>query len=261
MNVTKAIVAGTLALAFGSLALPASANIVFTGNGDSENSTPGHPVAVSAQAEFDLTGSLLTLVLTNTSGDTAAQGDALTGIVFNITGNQTLAFDKTGPTCGQSLGAGSAIWTGGGSSNTTDSLCGSWTNVLPAVKPIPAEFGVATTGFGGEFNGGSITRGNASPNYGIVGDLTFPGNIGGSRFPFIQNQVQFAFNVTSGNFLESDIKGVTFLFGTNGTADVAGKCVRNCTFDLPEPPPFALLGLGALALAFTRRKRKASMRA
>jgi MYXO-CTERM domain-containing protein len=260
MNVTKAIVASTLALAFGSLALPAGANIVFTGNGNSENSTPGHKVAVSAQAEFDLTGSLLTLLLTNTSGDTAKQGDALTGIVFNITGDQTLAFDMTGPTCGQSLGAGSKIWTDG-SSSTTDSLCGSWTSVLAAVKPIPAEFGVATTGFNGEFNGGSITRGDSSPNYGIVGDLTFPGSIGGSKYPFIQNQAQFAFNVTSGNFLESDIKGVTFLFGTDGTAGVAGKCVRNCTFDLPEPPPFALLGLGALALAFTLRKRKASMRA
>jgi MYXO-CTERM domain-containing protein len=257
MNVTKAIVASTLALAFGSLALPAGANIVFTGNGNSENSA-----AVSAQAEFDLTGSLLTLLLTNTSGDTAAQGDALTGIVFSITGNQTLAFDMTGPTCGQSLGAGSKIWTGGHSSNTTDALCGSWTSVLAAVPPIPAEFGVATTGFNGEFNGGSITRGNASPNYGIVGDLTFPGSIGGSQSPFIQNQMQFAFNVTSGHFLESDIKGVTFLFGTDGTASVPGtKCVRNCTFELPEPPPFALLGLGALALAFTLRKRKAAMRA
>ena len=46
-----------------------------------------------------------------------------------------------------------------------------------------AEFGVATTGFNGEFNGGSITLGNASPDYGIVGSSTFPGSIGESQIP------------------------------------------------------------------------------
>jgi hypothetical protein len=240
-----------LAVAVSSIAVcaPAHATVTFTGNGTTENSN-----ATSASASFTLSGSTLTLVLTNTGGATAAQGDAITGIVFSINGSQSLSFDMTGPTCGESLPGGSFIWTSGTSSNNFDPLCGSWTSVLAASPPVPAEFGVATTGFNGEFNGGSITLGNASPNYGIVGIGTFPGTIGGSQFPFIQNQLVFQFTVTSGTFTEADITGVNFLSGTAGTAHFTGQC---CTLQAPEPGSLALLGLASLLLPLgLRRGRK-----
>jgi hypothetical protein len=118
---------------------------------------------------------------------------------------------------------------------------------------------VATTGYGGQFNGGSITLGNASPNYGIVAANTFPAaSFGGSQFPFIQNSLQFQFTVDSGSFSENDINGVAFLFGTRGTSVITGECKEGCTplhEDLPEPGSLALLSLGAMALAAGRRKR------
>jgi hypothetical protein len=238
-----------------ALPLPASANIVFTGSGNSEN---GH--AVSGEAEFSLSGSILTLLLTNTSGDTAAQGDTLTGLLFSINGNQTLAFDMTGPSCDIALPGGSLVWTSGTSSSASSALCGSWTNVLADAPPIATEFGVAATGFNGEFNGDSIGLGNASPNYGIVGGSTFPGSIGGSQFPFVQNRMQFAFHVTAGAFPVTAVTQVNFLFGTDGSGNVAGQCTRGCTLEVPEPPMPALLAAGAAMLAFALRRRRSHRR-
>jgi hypothetical protein len=252
MKPTSALLAAALALAAGSVAVPAAATVIFGDSGLTENNHPA-----SGTAQFTLSGGILTVVLTNTSGDTSDQGDTLTGLVFSIAGTQTLSFDMTDPTCGETLGPSSAIWTSGTASNTTDPLCGSWTNDLAASPPIAAEFGVATTGFNGEFNGGSITLGNASPDYGIVGALTFPGSIGGSKFPFIQNALQFTFTVTSGSFSESDISGVDLLFGTAGTAEISTHCEQGCTQQIPEPSPLALLAAGGVLLALGRRRRSA----
>jgi hypothetical protein len=250
MKHTTSLIAAT-ALAICSVAAPASATVIYSGSGPTENA--GH--TGSGQAAFTISGSTLTLLLTNTSGDTTDQGDALTGVVFSILGNQTLTFDMTGPTCGMQLGGTSTIWTNGTTSNTSDALCGSWTSALAASPTIPAEFGVATTGFGGEFNGGSITLGNASPDYGIVGASTFPGSIGGSKFPFIQNSLLFTFGITSGSFDETDINGVSLLFGTDGTGDVGATCIRGCTSQqVPEPSPLALIGVGGVLLMHGRRR-------
>ena len=82
-----------------------------------------------------------------------------------------------------------------------------------------AAYGVATTGFNNRFNGGSISLGNAGPNYGIVAANTFDGtnvSFGGSQFPFIQDSMAFTFTGVSG-VGESQIKNVQLLFGTDGT--------------------------------------------
>lgn len=252
-DIGKRLANAALVLAAGTsfFALPVNA-ILFSGTGTNPE-TSGH--SVSGQANFTLSGSILTLILTNTSGDTSDQGDALTGLIFTIGGSQTLS------TSCPSLPSGSAIWTSTSASNTIDPLCGSWTDQLAASPPLAAEFGVATTGFNGEFNGGSISLGNASPNYGIVGGLTFPGTIGGSQFPFIQNALKFDFTVASGSVALGDISGVQFLFGTDGTGKIPGNRVsqQQDPPTVPEPDSLALVALALLVLAATGKGRKRTL--
>jgi len=261
MKLKNTLTAGVFALAAAAVAGPANGTVVFTGSGLGED-----PVSVSGSASFTLTGTTLTLILANTTGSpTPAQGDTITGLVFSINGLQTLSFAMSGAGCGPTLGAGSNLFTGVTTTNNGASLCGSWTNALAATPTIPAEFGVGTTGWNngttGEFIGGSITLGNASPDYGIVAPGTFPippgPGFGGSKFPFAQNELVFQFTLTSGSFSESDITGVNFLVGTDGTKSFEG-CNPCTEHESPEPDSLALLGFAGLLLAFTARRRALS---
>ena len=231
-----AAAAGFAALAASS----ASASVIFNGSGIN----PEVSGAASASAVFSISGDVLTVVLTNTTAPrTTAQGNALTGVVFDIDGNgPVLNFTSI------ALTSGSEIWTSKTAHNTVNPLAGSWTSVLGS-SPL-AEYGVATSGFNGAFNGGSISLGNASPNYGIVAAGTFDGSnvsFGGSQFPFIQNSLTLTFSGASG-LSESAIANVKFLFGTDGTGVVGGNLI-------PAPGALALLGLGGITL---RRRRRAA---
>ncbi len=194
----------------------------------------------SGSATFTITGNTLTLVLTNsTAPRTTAQGNALTGVTFDITpGSPVLSLTGTAMT------AGSLLWNSKTSSTSSAALAGSWTNVLGG-SPL-GEYGVATTGFNGRFNGGSISLGNASPNHGIVSAGTFDGtnvSFGGSQFPFIQNSMTFTFSGVSG-IGESQINNVKLLFGTDGTGVIT-----------TTPAPGAAVLTGIAGLAATRRRR------
>jgi hypothetical protein len=212
--------------------------IVFSGSGNN----PEVSATASGSASFSIAGNILTLVLTNTTAPrTSAQGNALTGVTFDITpGSPVLTLTSTAIT------AGSLLWNSKTSSTAAASLAGSWTNVLGG-SPL-GEYGVASTGFNNRFNGGSISLGNSSPNYGIVAAGTFDGTnsvaFGGSQFPFIQNSMTFTFSGVSG-ISESQIANVKLLFGTDGTGVVNTL--------VPAPAP-ALLGLAGL-LGVSRRRR------
>jgi hypothetical protein len=225
---------------------PARAGLLFSGSGYN----PEAGAAASGTALFSVSGDTLTLVLTNTTQPrTAAQGNALTGVAFDIDpGSPALTL------VGIALTPGSSIWTSRTSSNTAGPLAGSWTDVLGGSPS--GEYGIATTGFGGAFRGGSITRGNASPDYGIVADGTFPGPFGGSRFPFIQRSLTFTFTGASG-LSEGDVGNVKLLFGGDGSGVVDATPT---TASNPEPSTLALTLLGALGLAgWGARRRRASV--
>lgn len=235
-NYTGAI---ALAIVF-SASRPSSAATIFIGSGNN----PEVSANASGSASFSIAGNTLTVVLKNlTSPRTTAQGNAMTGVAFDVnSASPVLAFTNT------ARSPGSVIWTSETSSNTSDPLAGSWTSVLGA-SPLAA-YGVATTGFNGRFNGGSISLGNASPNYGIVAANTFDGTnvvFGGSQFRFIQDSMTFTFTGVTG-ISESQIKNVKLLFGTDGTGVVTGNLV-------PEPGSFVLWSL-ACASAIWARGRK-----
>src|SRR5262245_60673973 len=148
-----AILAGLVVALLGP-SQSAKAGVIFSGSGNN----PEASATASGKAEFTISGNILTVVLTNTTSPrTTAQGNALTGVTFDIDpGNPVLTLT------GIALTSGSTIWTSETASNTSNPLSGSWTNVLGS-SPL-GEYGVATTGFNGRFHGGSITRGNSSPD-------------------------------------------------------------------------------------------------
>lgn len=215
----------------------AQASVTFTGSG----LNPEANATGAGSAKFTISGNTLTLVLTNlTSPRSAAQGNALTGVTFDINpGAPVLTLTST------ALTSGSELWSSKTTSTSAASLNGSWTNVLGA-SPL-GEYGVATTGFNGRFNGGSISMGNASPNYGIVAAATFDGtntpSFGGAQYPFVQNSLTFTFTGVSG-VLESQISNVKLLFGTDGTGVIN---------TIPSPASLALAGLGGLVGIRRRR--------
>lgn len=217
----------------------ANATVTFSGFGPNPEIGGGNAQGTAA---FTVSGNVLTVVLTNTTAPrTAAQGNALTGVAFDINGpGVTLTLSSI------SLTAGSSIWTSQTASNTSDPLAGSWTSVL-GNNPLN-KYGAATTGFGGRFNGGSISLGNSSPNYGVVAAGTFTGSpvsFGGSQFPFIQNSITLTFTGVAG-VSESMIKDVDILFGTDGTGIVKTQ--------VPGPGAMAMLLPGGAMLV--RRKRR-----
>ena len=219
------------------LASSAGAAVIFTGSGFNPESSSN----VSGSAMFSISGNTLTLVLTNTTAPrTISQGSAMTGVSFDINpGSPVLTLTSTAMT------AGSNYWTSKTASSNSASLNGSWTNVLGA-SPL-GEYGVSTSGFNGRFNGGAITLGNASPNYGIVAAGTFDGSnvsFSGSQFPFVQKSMTFTFTGVAG-FTESQISNVKLLFGTDGTGVIQ---------TVPSPGSLALVGLGGIA-CIRRRNR------
>ncbi len=223
-------------LALTAVAGMAQASVVFSGTGIN----PEAGTNASGSAEFSISGNTLTLILTNTTAPrTASQGNAMTGVSFDITpGSPVLTLTSTAIT------GGSLLWTSKVASTAAANISGSWTNVLGA-SPL-GEYGVCTSGFNGRFNGGSISLGNASPNYGIVAAGTFDGSnvaFGGSQFPFVQNSMTFTFTGVSG-VSEAAIANVKLLFGTDGTGVVT---------TVPAPGAVALMGAGGL-VALRRRR-------
>jgi hypothetical protein len=149
------------------------------------------------------------------------------------------------------LTAGSEIFTNKTTSNTSDPVNGSWTNVLGAT-PI-SQYGVATTGFSGAFSAGTITLGNGGVDYGIVSNGTFPAPPGSGTsnsfnlgFPLIQDTLTFTLTGISG-VSQSQITNVEFLFGTSGTGIITA---------VPEPGSITLAGIGLAAAGLVGLRRR-----
>ncbi len=222
-----------------SLVVSANAAVLFNGTG----LNPEANTNASGSALFAISGNTLTVTLRNTTlPRTTAQGNALTGVAFdflNASPVPTLTLTST------ALGAGAQLWSSKTAFVTSANINTSWTNVLGS-SPL-ANFGAASTGFAGAFNGGSIGLGNASPNYGIVADGTFTGSnsvaFGGSQFPFVQGALVLTFSGVAG-LNESQIANVKLMFGTDGTGVITL---------IPSSGSMALLGLGALVAGRRRR--------
>lgn len=204
----------------------------------------------AASADFSVSGTALTIVLTNTStSDVMDPTEVLIALFFDVEGIGALTPSSA------LLSGGSTVFFGpDGGGN----VGGEWAYASGlAGAPNGATEGISSAGFGlfGAANfGGANLNGPISVNglnYGITsaGDNTATGNAAVTgNAPLIKNQVTFTLtNSGLSGFVPSadNITTVSFQYGTSLT-DV------NL---VPEPASLFLLGSGLVGIGFWGRKR------
>src|SRR6478735_7277002 len=176
----------------------------------------GSSGGLSATVSFDIVGSQLQVVLSNTSiGDVLVPSDALTAVFFNIAGNPLLTRNSAisgGPTY---LGATNVSGAG-------TVVGGEWA-YLNGLSQYSANSGISSSGLGifgpGDRFPGVNLSGPTSPNgveYGLAsaGDNPATGNAGILGEELTKSSVNFLLT-TASPFELSAISNVTFQYGTN----------------------------------------------
>ncbi len=234
MNVSYVAASAAVALCAASVA---SAAVSFSG-------TSG---ARSASVSFEVSGSTLTVILTNTSSaDVLVPVDVLTGVFFNVSGN-TVNFSRLAAV----LNTGSTVTNGGGT-DAGGVVGGEWAALNNLVGgPGNRKYGISSSGLGlfgpGDRFAGSNLAGPTSPDglqYGITsaGDDESTGNAGVST-PLIKNSVVFTFGNASG-FDVARIGDVWFQYGTD---------LSEPGFFVPAPGSLALMALAGITAGRRRR--------
>ena len=218
-----------------------SANaVIFNFSGNSNAS--GNPLAASA--DFTVSGTTLTIVLTNTATGAAMNGaDVLDGVFFDIAGSDPVFSNgNVALTSGSSLVLMNNVPTSGNALNDE------WMFDSP-VPILGTEYGVGSTGFPG-FNPNNdnfsarfwsqkaMAGGNS--DYGLVPTAGI--TVGSISNVYVNNSVTFTFTLSSA-ISESDIQNVLVSYGSGGETQL-----------VPEPATLMAMAVGAAALLRKRRK-------
>jgi hypothetical protein len=247
-----AAVSSALLFSMAGLIAPSAAGPVsFTGSSGS----------LSASATFTVVGSNLKVVLTNTGAtDALVPTDVLTGIFFDINGTPLLtAVSATSGGTSYTLNVGSsAIFV---SASGTD-IGGAWAYEEGALAH-GALYGIGAAGFGvfgppNVFPGPNVDGdpGVDGVGYGLLpaGDNLTTGNGGLNGRTFTKNSDTFLLGLgsLSGFDPSASIHNLTFQYGTSLTETTAVGLLTPPRVT-PEPVTLALLGMGFLAFAASRR--------
>ena len=220
-----------------------------TFNGGGLNAASGN--TVSASAQFDLTGSTLTVTLTNTSTSAASTyvpSDILMAVYFGTTSLAGLTPQNA------SLAGSTVISPDGTNVGSNWEFLGGFSPVRGLVNGISAS-GLSVFGQG-NFNGcaASNTCNNLGGiDWGLVPAFFPPSqgiNNGVSGRTLVDNRLQFTLNTMPG-FTLSSINSVQFQWGTSNTEFSA-----NALGTVPEPSTLALVGGGIALAAFWRRRKQ-----
>ncbi|MBI3369120.1 MAG: PEP-CTERM sorting domain-containing protein [Burkholderiales bacterium] len=242
MNIKTWIAAGAAAV---GMLQPASAALTFSGSSG----------ALAASVSFEVVGSQLKVILTNTSAsDVLVPADVLTAVFFNSTGTLTpvsalltagslVYYDPDGQPAGGNVGGEWGYGTGSALGRAS------------AISSTGATSPLSAPNFGGPDL--SAPPALDGLQYGILsaGDDTGTGNSGvtGSG-GLIKNSVTFLLDIGSGFSLAS-VGSVIFQYGTALTEpSYGGSCTSGCS-STPEPGTLALAGLALLAMTARRQRR------
>lgn len=206
---------------------------------------------LAAQAQFTISGGVLTLQLTNTStADSLVPSDLLSSVFWNMTGSPNLVGWNA------VLGGGSSVYLNGVASNPAN------LNDFFAYRDDiagPRAYGVSSSGFGifggfDLFNPGATGEPNGM-GYNILsaGDNLASGNMPLMTNNLVKDSVVFTFFV--GDVHESAIQDVFFQYGTSLTEPGFDGEIPPEGNPVPEPFTLAIAGAG-LAMALRRRKNR-----
>lgn len=254
-------------LAFAGFASRANATIVFSGSGG----------GLSASASFTISGTQLTILLSNTdaatgAGAPTAPSEVLSGLFFNL---GTSAFT---PVSARTNGNGSIIQTSNcdiQSCSGQTNIGGEWSYAYGGAGWLAGtNQGISSAGYlnnntsAGNFNGPNYETPNAlnGIEFGLVPNnwVAFSGNGGLDNNALIEGTAKFVLTIPAG-LTEADITNVYFTYGTAagentvpGTTSATPTTSGNpTTGSIPEPALLTMLGMGLVGAGYRMRKRQA----
>jgi hypothetical protein len=250
------LAAAVLGIAMIAMAGPSRADEIFTGSSGN----------LSAKADFNLTGTTLTVTFTNTSSTVVTlQNEVLTDLLFHNNGNGTLTVGNATLPAG-TLQDGSTTdsnpangWGYGttSTSNTAGSPAVSFNNTIASA----GNAGIGHANFGPTTNGSQLD----GVSYGIVGtagiDTSGHTSDLANKGPLYQNSVQFTLTTALGFKLSDLGNEVGFVYGTSGDEARFLGHMSGSPPPTPEPGAMTLLVLGMASVGGCGwwRKKKAAV--